>query len=193
MTRYMTRKVLWGAFGTLVLVLIGFGIWGCSEEDNYYRTVTNPCCADGCTDESHSDPCHPDCWTGNNYTICFNGTTIKIPKTEWDWYKARGATKGKCPKGDDDDDDDDQVLVCHFGQNVWIPAHLLQQHLAHGDTRGKCPHGDDDDDDDGKVCICHFPPGNPENHHTICIGAPAVPAHLSNHPGDHVGACEDGS
>jgi hypothetical protein len=43
-----------------------------------------------------------------------------------------------------------------------------------------------------KVTICHVPPGNPENAHTITIGAPAVDDHIQNHPGDHVGVCEDG-
>lgn len=163
MKAYQLRKLLWGVFGVLLVGWLAWGIWGCSEEDNYYRTVTAPCCDDGCTTADHSDPCHPDCLTGNKYTICFNDTTMKILKTDWEWYKARGAVKGKCPRGDDDDDDNG------------------------------------DDDDDGNICkgqkvaICHFPPGNPENHHTICIGAPAVPAHLSNHPGDYVGACEDGS
>jgi len=38
-----------------------------------------------------------------------------------------------------------------------------------------------------KVCICHRPPGNPANAHTICIGAPAVRAHLRH--GDTVGEC----
>jgi len=38
-----------------------------------------------------------------------------------------------------------------------------------------------------KVCICHRPPGNPDNAHTICIGAPAVRAHLRH--GDTVGEC----
>ena len=40
-----------------------------------------------------------------------------------------------------------------------------------------------------KVTICHVPPGNPENAHTITIGAAAVPAHLANHEGDSVGQC----
>ena len=40
-----------------------------------------------------------------------------------------------------------------------------------------------------KVTICHVPPGNPANAHTITIGAPAVPAHLANHPGDAIGPC----
>ena len=39
----------------------------------------------------------------------------------------------------------------------------------------------------GKVCLCHVPPGNPGNAHTICVGAPAVQAHL-NH-GDSLGEC----
>jgi len=39
-----------------------------------------------------------------------------------------------------------------------------------------------------KVTICHIPPGNPENAHTIVVGAPAVPAHVENH-GDTLGEC----
>jgi hypothetical protein len=42
-----------------------------------------------------------------------------------------------------------------------------------------------------KVTICHVPPGNPDNAHTITIGAPAVPAHLANHDGDAVGPCPE--
>ena len=38
----------------------------------------------------------------------------------------------------------------------------------------------------GAVALCHLPPGNPENVQLIYIGAPAVPAHLANHEGDHV-------
>jgi hypothetical protein len=38
-----------------------------------------------------------------------------------------------------------------------------------------------------KVTVCHRPPGNPNNAHTITIGAPAVPAHLGH--GDSLGAC----
>ncbi len=43
-----------------------------------------------------------------------------------------------------------------------------------------------------KVLICHIPPGNPDNAHTICVGAPAVRAHEENH-GDPIGECDDGS
>jgi hypothetical protein len=42
-----------------------------------------------------------------------------------------------------------------------------------------------------KVTICHCPPGNPNNCHTISVGAPAVPAHLGH--GDSLGACGDTS
>jgi len=39
--------------------------------------------------------------------------------------------------------------------------------------------------DPDKVTICHIPPGDPENRHTITIGASAVPAHVRNH-GDYI-------
>ena len=38
-----------------------------------------------------------------------------------------------------------------------------------------------------KVCLCHIPPGNPSNAHQICVGAPAVNAHLGH--GDTLGEC----
>ncbi len=44
--------------------------------------------------------------------------------------------------------------------------------------------------DTKKTTICHFPPGNPDNHHTLCVGNAAVPAHVNNH-GDTVGTCPD--
>ena len=40
-----------------------------------------------------------------------------------------------------------------------------------------------------KIIICHCPPGNPGNCHTIRVNESAVPAHLANHPGDHLGPC----
>lgn len=39
-----------------------------------------------------------------------------------------------------------------------------------------------------KALVCHVPPGNPANAHTICVGKPAVNAHLSHHP-DSLGPC----
>ena len=41
--------------------------------------------------------------------------------------------------------------------------------------------------DTKKTTVCHIPPGNPANAHTICVGNPAVPAHLAH--GDHLGQC----
>jgi type II secretory pathway pseudopilin PulG len=32
-----------------------------------------------------------------------------------------------------------------------------------------------------KVAIVHYPPGNPSNAHVICVGSPAVTAHVTNH------------
>ena len=40
-----------------------------------------------------------------------------------------------------------------------------------------------------KVTICHIPPGEPENRHTITVGAPSVAAHVREH-GDYIGACQ---
>ena len=47
-----------------------------------------------------------------------------------------------------------------------------------------------------KVEICHVPKGNPAARHTLCIGAPAVNAHITEHQGDSdddddkLGACK---
>jgi len=38
-----------------------------------------------------------------------------------------------------------------------------------------------------KVTICHLPPGNPDNAHTLSVGADAVEAHLGH--GDYLGEC----
>ncbi len=38
-----------------------------------------------------------------------------------------------------------------------------------------------------KVTICHAPPGNPENQHTITVGASALKGHREH--GDHFGSC----
>ena len=152
------RKLLWGGFGVLVLILIAVGIWGCTEEGDTYNRVTNPCCDDTCypihtCDDATgcTDPCA-------KYEICFEGRTFKILKSEWEDYKARGAVKGKCPKGDDDDDDDngddddddgDMVLVCHYypeqpvgcSESIWIlESNLASPPGARGHVGCKCPH-----------------------------------------------------
>ena len=41
-----------------------------------------------------------------------------------------------------------------------------------------------------KIAVCHCPPGNPDNCHTIVIGALAVDAHLAH--GDTIGPCANG-
>jgi PKD repeat protein len=41
-----------------------------------------------------------------------------------------------------------------------------------------------------KVYLCHVPPGNPENPLTLSISVNAVAAHLTEHEGDHLGACD---
>lgn len=40
-----------------------------------------------------------------------------------------------------------------------------------------------------KLTICHVPPGNPANAMTKCLSPGAVQAHISQHPGDYLGAC----
>src|SRR4051794_20439444 len=35
--------------------------------------------------------------------------------------------------------------------------------------------------DSRKVMLCHVPPGNPDAKHTICVGRPALNAHLREH------------
>ncbi len=44
-----------------------------------------------------------------------------------------------------------------------------------------------DGEEADKVTVCHIPPGNPDNAHTITVGAPALDAHLGH--GDTQGAC----
>jgi hypothetical protein len=45
-----------------------------------------------------------------------------------------------------------------------------------------------DPTDTKKTTICHIPPGNPANAHTLCVGNPAVPAHMAH--GDYLGQCK---
>ena len=43
-----------------------------------------------------------------------------------------------------------------------------------------------------KRLICHVPPGNPDNSHTLCVGANSLPAHLApeiGHDTDFCGPC----
>ena len=40
----------------------------------------------------------------------------------------------------------------------------------------------------GKTLVCHFPPGHLSNRHEVCVGDPAVKAHLCH--GDKLGMCK---
>lgn len=42
----------------------------------------------------------------------------------------------------------------------------------------------------GKVYLCHVPNGNPANRQTLSISVNAVDAHLTQHPGDRLGSCD---
>lgn len=153
MTKHSAYDLIIAIVFTILAVFVAALIFtGCSE-DSTYISPTQPCCDDGCTSVAHSDPCHPDCLTGNNYTICFNGKTMKIKKADWDWYKARGAVKGKCARGDDDDDDGDdddddssaKVCICHIPpgnpsnlHTICVGEAAVPAHLAHGDYLGEC-------------------------------------------------------
>ncbi len=62
-----------------------------------------------------------------------------------------------------------------------------------GRVEGEPASGDVDvvasqDDIEDNVTICHIPPGNPDNAHTIVVGAAAVDAHLAH--GDFEGECD---
>jgi hypothetical protein len=45
----------------------------------------------------------------------------------------------------------------------------------------------EEEEETGNVEVCHVPPGNPDNAHTITVGAASVDAHLRH--GDSVGPC----
>ncbi len=42
-----------------------------------------------------------------------------------------------------------------------------------------------------KVLLCHIPSGNSNAKHEICVGAPAVRAHIGHHGGDYLGTCRE--
>ena len=164
MSKHSAYDLILAIAFTLIAVFIMVVIFtGCSE-DRTYVTATDPCCSDTCNQVHTCDQatgCTDECSDKyENVWICYKGETKKVPLSEKKEWTDKGATIGKC-KGTPGDDDDDDT-----------------------------PGDDDDDDSNDKVCICHFPPGNPDNFHTICIGAAAVPAHIRNH-GDLIGRCED--
>jgi hypothetical protein len=74
----------------------------------------------------------------------------------------------------------------HDGHN-----HTYCSHKAH--NAADCPHESGNkygNSDNYKVFLCHVPPGNPGKTITLSISINAVAAHLSLHPGDRLGSCE---
>ena len=67
------------------------------------------------------------------------------------------------------------VAACHLDDGTVDPDDTDLRACEPGNTK--------------KTTICHVPPGNPANAHTLCIGNPAVPHHLANHP-DYLGPCK---
>jgi len=59
-----------------------------------------------------------------------------------------------------------------------------------GESEGSGDDSNDEDSDRGCVEVCHIPRGNPDNAHTICVGEPAVSAHVGRHGGDFLGRCD---
>jgi hypothetical protein len=145
------------AFGALAFVLLVL-LTGCG--DTNVTTPTQACCADTCEhihtcdgNTGCTDPCADPQPSGKKLKICFNGETIKVLKTDWPTYKAQGATKGACPKGDDDDDDSDsdsdndkcKVTICHIPpgnpsnlHTITVGCPAWPAHEAHGDYLGAC-------------------------------------------------------
>ncbi len=87
------------------------------------------------------------------------------------------------------------LLLCGCGVSTQ-PGEVGPGSEDQGGALGGAPGVDKDapaaaDEAEEGVTLCHIPPGNPDNAHTITVGAPAVKAHL--HHGDHLGACEGSS
>jgi len=90
----------------------------------------------------------------------------------------------------------DAPLPLSYGFNTEYTAFQISYGAIRSPDRrsiafdGRIPDEEDKDKgkgNDKKVTICHIPPGNPENAHTLKIGAPAVRAHLAH--GDYLGPC----
>ncbi len=94
------------------------------------------------------------------------------------------------------------TAVCHVpagnsakAHTIVVDADELAEHLDHGDALGACGDGDGDatatageaDGDGDKVTLCHTPEDNPDNAHTIGVGADAVSDHQDH--GDALGPC----
>lgn len=107
--------------------------------------------------------------------------------------------KDKYDDGDDDNDECDHKSHSskdckHKGHNHNKCNHGSHSSSSCSNKKDKHDHDDDDDDDDDdnndKVYLCHVPPGNSGNPQTLKISVNAVAAHLTNHPGDKLGSCD---
>ena len=65
-------------------------------------------------------------------------------------------------------------------------AVLLSDNVSEEENGGE---GGEEEEGDDSVTVCHIPPGNPNNAHTIIVGASAVSDHLDH--GDYLGECTD--
>jgi hypothetical protein len=88
--------------------------------------------------------------------------------------------------GSNDDTEDSDDKKCNKKKNHDVVynndlENVLQNHSCQNNAK--------------KVLICHYPRGNPAARHEICIGRPALMAHIrhsasSSHV-DHLGTCPD--
>ncbi|MCH7687386.1 MAG: hypothetical protein IH899_12005, partial [Planctomycetes bacterium] len=113
-----------------------------------------------------------------------NAHTIEVGAAAVDAHLEHGDLLGEC-EGEDDDGNgnggEDKVTLCHIPPGNPENAHTIEvgesavdAHLEHGDLLGECEGEDDDGNGNGgdeKVILCHIPAGNPENAHTIEVGA----------------------
>ena len=161
---------------------------GCGESCTGGVCVKTACCDNGdCPSGEFCAPstgtcgppqtCESACSCGST---CDGGTCMPGCAVDGDCCGEDVCDGGTCvpppPDGCTTDDDCPDGKVCHDGTCV----------CGGGDDGGggsdggmSCP--------DGKAQLCHYPPGHPARHHEICVGAPAVPAHLAH--GDTLGAC----
>ena len=116
-----------------------------------------------------------------------------------------GDTVGPCNclPGDSDDSDDSEAGDSGDSDDS-DPGDSDGSYDGDSDDSDDSEAGDSDDSDDShpggrdnvddtdlpaeeQVTLCHIPPGNPDEAHTITVGAPSVPAHLAH--GDVLGNC----
>jgi hypothetical protein len=137
-------------------------------------------------DDKKTTICHlPPGNPANAHTLCIGNAAVAAHlKNHHDYLGAckmetpcpppPAATDGGVCIADDDSDDQRAVAACHLDDGS----------VEKGAKVHAC-----DPQDDKKTTICHLPPGNPANAHTLCIGNPAVAAHLANHH-DYLGPCK---